>query len=95
MEDPLDNPKLQINVDEEEWIELNQEMFEPRMRVLSSHYHENKFRTIQRILETFFIVSNCQGHFSGSGLDNLSFGVGEVPPTAIVSAVAGMNFSLD
>ena len=93
--DPLTNLKLQMNVDEEEWIELNQEMPEPKVRELSNHYCRNKFRTTQRIVKPSSLSPAIKDILVGYGLDNMSFGVGEVPLTTIVSVVASMNFSSD
>ena len=91
----LANPNLQMNLDEEEWIESNQEMIEPRVRELSIHYHGNKFRTTQRIVKPSLSSLALKDILVGFGLENMSFGVGKVPSTTIVSIVVGMNFSLD
>ena len=66
-----------------------------RVRELSSHYCGNKFRTTRRIVKPSLLSPAVKGILVGSRLDNLSFGIGEVPSMVIVLVVAGMNFSSD
>ena len=84
-----------MNVDEDEWIESNHEMPEPKVRELSSHYRENKFRTTLRIVKPSSLPLVVNNNVVGSRSDNLSFSVDEVPPMAIILAVVCMNISSD
>ena len=93
IEDPLANPELQMNVDEDEWIESNQEMPESKVRELSSHYCGNMFRTILRIVKPSSSPPIVSNNVVGFRSDDLSFSVGEVLLMAIVLAVVQMNIS--
>ena len=45
-----------MKVDEEKWLEINQEFCKPNEREYSIHYPRNKFRTTLKVLKAFSLL---------------------------------------